>query len=450
MSPFFLFNESCLCYRVGMKSSISPKYDKEVFTAIFREPWEEFLSCHPAYQRVQYTEPVRKMLACGTESNGYSEYLCLQCGRDLRRVCFSCKSCFCLSCATGYVDDFTEKVGSMLHPGVSYRHVVLTIPQQLRAVFYAHRHTGDLLSAFMRCGYACLEDVLSTVTRQRLKIGATIVVQTHGRSGSYNPHLHIILSSGGINEKREKWVELGYFPYPILHKKWQYHLFTMLKREVDTPEMKQLIDELWARYPQGLVANVQRGEVPEGGRGLARYIAKYVASPPIAIRRIVEYTGREVSYWYQDHKSKTQKCETIDVLTFIGRMVQHILPKGFQRVRYYGLQATKTCKKWCKKIREGLNTIGRVVRGAYQVVTGKRYRTRFQDLSGRDPLTCRYCGEEMDLVKQWHPKHGTFYDELEHIKQGKYEAISLEVGREQQNTHPVAIPLQLALFPLVG
>jgi len=433
-----------------MKLPISTHQDKTAFTTIFREHWAEFLALHPAYQCPQYTEPVRKMLACGTASNGYSEYLCMQCGRDLRRVCFSCKSCLCLSYAKGYVDDFTEQVGSMLHPGVSYWHVVLTIPQQLWAVFYAHRHVGDLLLAFMQCGYACLEDVLSTVMRQRLKIGATIVVQTHGRSGSYNPHVHIMLSSGGINAEQEKWVDLGYFSYPILHKKWQYHLFTMLKREVDAPEMKSLIDALWGRYPKGLVANVQRGEVPAGGRGLARYIAKYVASPPITIRRIVEDTGREVRYWYQDHTSNTQKCETVDVLTFIGRMVQHILPKGFQRVRYDGLQATKTFTKWCENIREGLHSIGRVVRGAYQVVTGKRYRARFQDVSGRNPLKCRYCGEEMDLVKRWHPKHGAFYDELENIKQGKYAALSLTDCHEQQHTQTMTSPIQLALFPLMG
>ena len=97
---------------------------------------------------------------------------------------------------------------------------------------------------------------------------------------------------------------------------------------------------------------------------MARYIAKYVASPPIAVRRIVEYTGSPVTYWYQDHKTQARKVETVDVLTFIGRMVQHIFPKGFQRVRYYGLQATKTFTKWCEKIREGMKRIGRVVQGA--------------------------------------------------------------------------------------
>ncbi|WP_394699560.1 transposase [uncultured Desulfobacter sp.] len=99
---------------------------------------------------------------------------------------------------------------------------------------------------------------------------------------------------------------------------------------------------LWKTYPKGLVANVSKGRVPEACRGLAGYLAKYVASPPIAARRIVNYDGQTVGYWYKDHKTKSKKFEKVHVYTFIGRMVQHIMPKGFQRIRYYGLEATRT------------------------------------------------------------------------------------------------------------
>ena len=102
-------------------------------------------------------------------------------------------------------------VSHVLQPGVKYRHMILTVPEQLRIVFYRDRHEGKLLSALMRCGYECLEDVVSRAVRQQVKIGGIVVVQTHGRSGHYNPHLHIIMSSGGINEETGKWVELGNF-----------------------------------------------------------------------------------------------------------------------------------------------------------------------------------------------------------------------------------------------
>lgn len=70
-------------------------------------------------------------------------------------------------------------------------------------------------------------------------------------------------------------------------------------------------------------------EVYQPEADLARYLAKYVACPPIAVRRIVSYDGQRVKYWYKDHKEKSKKFEEVDVFTFIGRMVQHIMPKWF-------------------------------------------------------------------------------------------------------------------------
>ncbi len=119
-----------------MQMATVPKQDKEIFRKIFLENWDDFKEHHPAYDCDQYEEPVQKMLNCGKESGGYCEYICMKCGRDLRRVCFSCKSCFCLSCAKVYADNMVSQVSKMLHPGVIYRHCILTVPEQLRQVFY--------------------------------------------------------------------------------------------------------------------------------------------------------------------------------------------------------------------------------------------------------------------------------------------------------------------------
>jgi len=391
--------------------------NQDTFRRIFNENWNEFKVAHSAYDTPYYEEVVQKMLLCGKEAGGYSEYRCAHCGKDLKRVCFTCKSCFCLSCSKGYTDGFVSQVSQMLQPGVRYRHIVLTVPEQLRLVFYGG---STLLSDLMRCGYECLEDAVGRAVRQKVKIGAIVVVQTHGRSGRYNPHLHIIMTSGGINEETGKWVELGYFPYEILHKKWQYHLFRMLKEMVQTDEMKSLVNDLYRKYPNGLVAHVSKGRVPEQCRGLAKYLAKYVASPPIAVRRILNYTGEEVTYWYKDHQTKTREVVTVPVMTFIGRMVQHILPKGFKRIRYSGLQATKTFRKWVEVIKDGLRKAGRRINGVYEVVANKGYRERYKEVSGQDPLICRFCGGEMDLWKRWHPKYGIIYDEYENLKSGRY------------------------------
>jgi hypothetical protein len=439
------------------------KFDKEAFQAIFIDHWDEFKKVRLNYDTPQYEVPVQKMLGCGLESGGYSEYRCVNCGLGVHRIAFTCKSCFCLSCSKKYVDDFVSQVSGMLHPGVVYRHIVLTIPEQLRLVFYNERHDGSLLSAFMRCGHECLEDVVSTALRKLLKIGTIVVVQTHGRSGRYNPHLHIIMTSGGINEGIESWFDLRYFKYEIIHKKWQYHLFGMLKSWFSTKDINTLIDELWSKYPNGLVANVSKGNVPESCGGLARYLAKYVASPPIAVRRIINYDGHSVTYWYKDHKTKSKKVETVSAFVFIGRMVQHIMPKGFQRVRYYGLQATKTFKQWANVIRKGIQNFGRAIKGTYQIVRTKKYREHYFEINSVDPMKCDRCGCEMVLWKIWHPKYGTLYDEFENLKKGKYgtalepeyyrgvdgcEEENCEEGRGRSNVWPTSSRIQIPLFSM--
>ena len=148
------------------------------------------------------------------------------------------------------------------------------------------------------------------------------------------------------------------------------------------------------------------------------------------------------------HKSNSKKFEIIDVLTFIGRMVRHIMPKWFQRVRYFGLQATKTFKKWAKAICRGVQKIGCIVKGAYQIVKSKKYRDRYKEISGNDPMKCRYCGCEMELWKIWHPKYGFIYDEYEKIKAGKYGEVSEQNRGSGCSVRSSAGGVQLSLFPM--
>lgn len=167
-------------------------------------------------------------------------------------VPFSSKSCFFVV-FTKYTDDFVNQVSQKLHTSVIYRHIILTLPEQLRDSFYKNRFNGDLLSALMKKGYECLEDVVSTVKRKFVRIGCIEVVQTHGRSGRYNPHLHVIMTSGGAQSALKDWIELGCLKYEMIHKKWQYHLLNVVKFYFKTKEIDALVDEVWKKYPKGIV-----------------------------------------------------------------------------------------------------------------------------------------------------------------------------------------------------
>jgi len=393
---------------------------KNIFNEIIGKHWPDFKKKHPSYDTPQYNEPIEKSLNCGMEEWGYTEYRCIDCGLEAKKIPFSCKSGFCLTCSKVYVDNVVAQVSKILHPGVKYRHIVLTLPEQLRKYFYQNRHEGKLLSMFMQAGYECLENVLSVMLRQEVKIGCIVVVQTHGRNGSYNPHLHVIMSSGGINSKRNTWKDLNWLNYNLLHKKWQYYLLKLMKEWDNSIEMKIMIDDLYKKYPKGFVTNVSKGAAPKKAKGLARYLAKYVASPPISVRRIIKYDGEKVSYKYTDHKTGKEQEETVTAEIFVGRMVQHILPKGFQRIRYYGLQATKTYEKW-RKVIEGITREAKKdIDGAYEVVKEKKYRERYKEGCGKDPLKCPNCGAEMVMWKIWHPKYGLIYDEEKRIRRGEY------------------------------
>ena len=423
------------------------KKDKNIFKKIIDENWENFKKKYPEYDIPQYNDVIDKMLKCGTELGGYTEYICLNCGKGERKVAFSCKCMFCLSCVKVHVDEMVSTVSEMLHPGMRYRHVVLTVPEQLRRIFYRKRFEGDLLDALIKAGHKCLEDLLSDVFRKEVKIGTIVVLQTYGRSGQYNPHLHVIMTNGGIHEDKMKWMELKYLKYEKIHKKWQYYLLKMIRKNITVKGIEKLINELNIKYPKGFVANIDDGKVPKESIGLAKYLAKYIASPPISIRRIIEYTGEKVTYYYNDHKTNAKKVETVDIMTFMGRMVQHILPKGFQRMRYYGLQATKTLKKWRKIIPNIIKKLKGKIKDVYEIIESKTYRERFKEGSGKDPFKCPYCGEKMTLWTIWHPKYGVIYSEEDNIKRGKYEEkVKDECGDGSRPIWSTAKDVQLSLF----
>ena len=404
-----------------------PSRDWSVFKQTFADHWEPFQRAHPRYQTPYYAGLVAKMLACGNpEKIGYIEYRCLHCGQGTHLVAMSCKSSLCLRCAKVQVDNWVSQVSRVLHEGVIYRHIILTLPAMFRTTFY--QHAADVLSAFMRCGAQCLDDFYSTVRGKALKGGYITVLHTHGRNGQYHPHLHVLATSGGYDAQGARWEHLQYLPYDLLRRKWQWHLLTMLRQTLKSEAINQLVDTCFRKYPDGLVTNVQKGAVPSQYQSVARYVAKYVVSPPIAVRRIDRYADHRVTYHYRSHRTERVEHETVDVNTFLGRMVQHTVSKGFKRIRYYGVQATKTCAKVKVLIQAALAQVEGVVKGAVQIIARLTYRQRYEQSTGRDPLICPHCRGEMGVWRIWHPTYGVIYDEGEVIKRGTYTSSTQRAG----------------------
>jgi hypothetical protein len=404
-----------------MSAEATPGWN--VFKQLFPEHWEGFKPFRPRYNTPYYDDLVDKMLRGGNpDQRGDIAYRCLHWGQGQHRVAMRCKASLCLRCAKGYVDHWGAQVGKRLQDGVIYRPIVLTVPDGLSTPLY--QHAEALLSPCRPCGGKCLDDFFRTVSGKALKGGSIVVGQTQGRHGPYNPPLHIMATSGGGDKQAHKWVHWGYLPYPMLHKKWQGYGLEMGREAWKTDAMARLVQACYAKYPNGFVANVPKGDVPSRSQRLATSWAKYVVSPPISLRRIDGYDGQSVTYHYRSHKTERVERERVDVSTFIGRMMQHVWPKGFQRIRYYGVQATKTVATIKGRMQEALAKVRGIVKGAIKIIAAQSYRERYRHSSGRDPLRCPHCHHEMDVWKVWHPKYGVVYDELEAMRRGRYASTS--------------------------
>jgi putative transposase len=232
---------------------------------------------------------IDKMLGCGPVEAGSTTYLCPH-GLEEKRVAFSGKSSGCLSGGKVSVDEGVAHIGRTLYAGVSSRHVGLTMPEALPLELYRDRR---LVAALRQCGVAMRSDALSWFPQVKLEAGYVVGRETAGRSGHWNPHRHILLTSGGM-PPQQPWREVDDFPCTVLPKKWPYHLCTLLKQRVGTRAIKAKSDALWRQYPRGLVAYLDEGKVPAGGEGGAYSLAQYVVRPPIALRRILRCDGQRV------------------------------------------------------------------------------------------------------------------------------------------------------------
>jgi len=171
------------------------------------------------------------------------------------------------------------------------------------------------------------------------------------------------------------------------------------------------------------------------------------------LSRLIDYDRENgvVRYWYEDHRAGRQEVE-MSREQFIGRMVQHILPKGFKRVRYYGLQATCKVKKVANLLKRAVK---QVVQGVLDfisevpvsAVVKLSYRERMKRAYGQDPLICARCGVEMWLWQVWHPDYGLIYDEGEAIKAGRYDDVAAVAQDEAQQQPQQEVQLSLFTVP---
>jgi len=167
------------------------------------------------------------------------------------------------------------------------------------------------------------------------------------------------------------------------------------------------------KYSKAFCVNAKRRL--DDTRQAVKYIGRYLARAAIAEYRIEEYDGDNITFWYEDHDDGHKIRVTMNVLEFIGKITQHIVPKGFKTVRRYGIYSRRR-NKISKEIVYLYNfikqmSIDKLLRDKKQEAEKKKtWKERIIDNFGRNPIQCKRCGIEKILWKIWHKDYGIIYD----------------------------------------
>ena len=397
---------------------------KEILIDRYEDFKNRYWSRIPEAMREHIDDLVNKAINCSDVKNGYAEYICEDCF-STTKVPFTCKSKFCNRCGRVYTLKWAERQQeNMLRVG--HRHSVFTMPKELRVFFYKRR---ELLKELQDAVYNVISYWYKKNKKCDYEVGIIAVVHTFGRDLKWNPHIHALVTEGAIDRNNSWWKSVEYIPYPFLKKAWQKVLLEIIKKYFNSYETRQLISEMYKRYPKGFYVNAKRKL--NDTRQAVKYIGRYLARAAIAEYRIEEYDGDKVTFWYEDHDDGKRVKVTMDVLEFIGKITQHIVPKGFKTVRRYGLYSRRR-NKVSKEIVHLYNfmkekSIEKLLRDKRRGIEKKKtWKERIIENFGRNPLLCTKCSIEKILWRIWHKDYGVIYDirESRDMEEILYEPVS--------------------------
>ena len=378
------------------------------FRKIFLDYWDRYCDLRltdevPFDQQAYVRDIVQRMMLCRDPDAGYARWICPGCHYELR-VPFSCKTRFCPSCGKVKVDNWVNNITKdMLE--VPHLHITLTTDDSFRPFF---RKDSRLLKELLRVGTQAVQEVLSDLY-PGMQIGLVYTVHTAGRDLGYKPHVHLVITKGGLVDG--KWVEIDCVPGDRLSAKWRYLLCKRL-REVclsdTTLQLQQVIAKTYLDH-HGFMVHTE-SFYPKGIEA-ARYIGRYLGHPPLATSHLTDYDGKTVTFWYKDTQTGEKIVVRCSALGFISSLMPHIPLKRLQMVRYAGLYA-RCVKRRCLEI---ANAALEALRSQIHLfaldpflksVAPLKWRERIQASFGYDPLACPRCGRTMELAEIWEPKRG--------------------------------------------
>lgn len=354
-------------FATGQCPLLSPQTSLDL-GQIFRDLGEPFLEKEPLTN--QQRRVFRHIAECRTAAMGGCVCQCQDCGRYVG-VYHSCRDRHCPQCQEQKTAEWVDQRMSELIP-VPCFHVVFTLPHELNPLIV--RHQKPCLSLLFQAA----SQSLMAFARDEKYLGATpgivMVLHTWGQKLNLHYHVHCIVTSGGLSKDRLHWQDLPnpswLFPISALCRVFKGKFLSGLDdlREQSLLPHSQYSDSDWAAFKQRLAYKKWNlyTKPPFGGpMHLIKYLAQYTHRIAINNSRILSYKNGRVTFRYKDYSHKHGKgyrhrLLELDVRLFARRFLLHILPKGFMRVRYYGLYSSRNKKEALQDCRRILTLTGRV------------------------------------------------------------------------------------------
>lgn len=282
---------------------------------------------------------LRALLQCRTSALGGHKEVCNCCGKT--RISYnSCGNRHCPKCQSTkqafWIEDLQEKTLSVKH-----YHIVFTVPHELNTIC--------LLNSgwFYNRLFASVWDTLRTFgyTHFGVEGGAICMLHTWGQNLSLHPHLHCIVPAAGLTltGNMKHIGKSGKYLYPVtqLSTVFRGKLMNAIKKELTKKSLwqnhKTLMNQAWQK-PWNVHCEPEFGK-PEH---IIKYLGQYTHRVAISNQRIIEVNDTEVKFMHKDYRDDArQKPTSLPGVEFLRRFCQHILPKGFVKIRYYGIYSSK-------------------------------------------------------------------------------------------------------------
>ena len=305
---------------------------------VFRRHWPAYEKKFASRLPPSHRAAVAAILSCRTPQRGGQLYRC-DCGQ-IHYAYHSCNHRACPQCGHSDATQWIARQQVKLLP-VPYFLVTFTVPEGLRAVIRSHQKI--FYARLFSQSAATLQEIAANPRHLGAEPGMLGVLHTWSRQLIYHPHLHYIIAGAGLSADQLRWIRVknpDYFlPTRVLARRFRNRLRHVLQRE--HPQIHSQIPG--ACWRQDWVVDVQ----PVGsGQGALKYLSAYVHRTALSSQRLIRDQAGQITFNYRDSPSGQTRLATVSAQEFLRRFLQHVLPRGFQRVRYFGWWSAAAKQKW--------------------------------------------------------------------------------------------------------